>query len=704
MTPESILSICAAVFCLGLAVFVLRRDHRSLANRVFALGMLAFAAREVAVAFSSQALVDSEVLRYQKLRICAEAVVPGLWLLYSVVFARANYGEFLKKWRWTLLAAFTLPILLVAAGWETLLTAALLDETSRWVLKLGWSSYVFHLAYLLFSVLILVNLESTLRGSHGTSRWQLKFTLLGLGLLFAVEIYANSQFILFSSHDTALSSVRSAALLVTNVLILVSLVRSRLTPAGVYLSHSFIYGSLTVLIVGVYLLIVGGLAKAASILGGGRNLPLAAFIVLVSLVALAIVLFSGEAQQKFKQFVSRHLQRPKHDYRNVWSTFTQRTGSLVDIQPLCSAIASVVSETYGSPSVSIWLVSDTGDEVTLGGSTALTEERSKILLDMVSGGRPLIRLVKNDPSPIDIESLMLKEAPEKVSIEPTFLHEAGIRFCVPLIAGRELVGLMTLNERVTKEPFTVEDFELLKTFADQSAAALLNLSLSERLVTAKEMEAFQSVSTFFVHDLKNLASRLSLTLQNLPAHYDDPAFRKDLLRVISQSVENIDAMCSRLSPLSQVLELKPTQTDLNALVRSTVDNLSKSVKAGLTYELQSVPTMALDGEQIQKVLVNLILNANEANEDDGEIRVVTEDRNGWAVLSVADNGCGMSRDFMSRSLFKAFQTTKKKGLGIGLFHCKKIVEAHGGKIEVESEVGKGSTFRVALPNTVRNPR
>jgi signal transduction histidine kinase len=64
----------------------------------------------------------------------------------------------------------------------------------------------------------------------------------------------------------------------------------------------------------------------------------------------------------------------------------------------------------------------------------------------------------------------------------------------------------------------------------------------------------------------------------------------------------------------------------------------------------------------------------------------------------------MSPEFVSRSLFKAFKTTKKKGLGIGLFHCKKIVEAHGGKIEVESEEGKGSTFRVVLPNEVRDPR
>ena len=68
-----------------------------------------------------------------------------------------------------------------------------------------------------------------------------------------------------------------------------------------------------------------------------------------------------------------------------------------------------------------------------------------------------------------------------------------------------------------------------------------------------------------------------------------------------------------------------------------------------------------------------------------------------AVLSVTDNGCGISEEFISRSLFQPFQTTKSEGLGIGLFHSKKIIEAHRGKIEVVSEEGKGTTFRVIFP-------
>jgi signal transduction histidine kinase len=105
----------------------------------------------------------------------------------------------------------------------------------------------------------------------------------------------------------------------------------------------------------------------------------------------------------------------------------------------------------------------------------------------------------------------------------------------------------------------------------------------------------------------------------------------------------------------------------------------------------------MDPEQMQKVVLNLVLNANDALREGGHIRVATGQSDRWVYVSVTDDGCGMSRDFMARSLFKPFRTTKGEGLGIGLFHTKTIVEAHRGRIEVESEEGKGTTFRVLLP-------
>jgi signal transduction histidine kinase len=212
------------------------------------------------------------------------------------------------------------------------------------------------------------------------------------------------------------------------------------------------------------------------------------------------------------------------------------------------------------------------------------------------------------------------------------------------------------------------------------------------------MEAFQTVSAFMMHDLKNLASRLSLTVENFPAHFDNPEFRRDALNVISQSVSKINNMCGNLSVLSQKIELSRSEIDLNRLVASTLSGLNGYLKVSLIQNLHPLPKLSIDSGQVQKVLTNLILNASEAMANEGEIQVATEQRDGgWVVLMVQDNGSGMSKEFMERSLFHPFKTTKKQGMGIGLFQSKKIIEAHRGKIEVESKEGKGTTFRVYLP-------
>jgi len=332
----------------------------------------------------------------------------------------------------------------------------------------------------------------------------------------------------------------------------------------------------------------------------------------------------------------------------------------------------------------------------------------------------LIRAMVGQTTPVDLEG---REDDWATDLKRTYgsegTKESRIRYCVPLNAAGQLIGIMTLSEKVFYEPLSFEESELVKTIADQAAAGLLNLRLSERLRQTRELEAFQSMSAFFMHDLKNLASKLSLVTQNLPVYMDNPEFRADALRTISQSVAKINTMSSRLSLLSQKLELAFSPTDLNELVAAAVSDAKGYVQAPISLDPGAVPPLSIDREQIYKVLENLLMNANDALDmgtdlvdmgtdlfsDKGtdfksvplSISIATSCQDNWAEISVRDNGCGMSREFIEKSLFRPFQTTKKKGMGIGLYHCKTIVEAHGGRIEVESEEGRGTTLKVLLP-------
>jgi putative PEP-CTERM system histidine kinase len=231
------------------------------------------------------------------------------------------------------------------------------------------------------------------------------------------------------------------------------------------------------------------------------------------------------------------------------------------------------------------------------------------------------------------------------------------------------------------------------------SSGLLNVRLSQRLLQAREHEAFQTMATFFVHDLKNAASTLNLMLQNLPDHFDDPAFREDALRGVGKSVAHINHLISRLGQLRSELKIAPVEADLNEVVTEVLRTFAPEKDFQIEPRLDPLPRFALDREQFAKVITNLVLNAREASTGSGRLRLSTSRTGAWALLEATDNGSGIPPEFLARSLFRPFQTTKKNGLGIGMFQSKMIIEAHGGRITVESALGQGTTFRIFLPFT-----
>jgi putative PEP-CTERM system histidine kinase len=299
--------------------------------------------------------------------------------------------------------------------------------------------------------------------------------------------------------------------------------------------------------------------------------------------------------------------------------------------------------------------------------------------------------------PFDLERIKEPWGDKLRQICAPQFRAGGDRICIPLFGGDRWMGLAILADRVNGEAYTLEELDLLRCIGDQMTAGLLNLRLTNELVLAKQLEAFRTMSAFFVHDLKNAASTLNLTLQNLPLHFDDPAFRADALRSVGNTAKRIDELIGRLTVLRQQPSIKPVESDLNQLVTEVLEGLRGMPEVELTKELRPLPRILADREQIRNVVTNLLLNAQDALGDHGCIRVKTVHQDGRVVLSVADNGCGMSPEFLNESLFRPFQSTKKRGLGIGMFQSRMIVEAHRGSIQAESETGKGTTFRVSFP-------
>jgi putative PEP-CTERM system histidine kinase len=415
------------------------------------------------------------------------------------------------------------------------------------------------------------------------------------------------------------------------------------------------------------------------------------------MAGLVVLLLSDRARQRIHAFVVRHFRKAQHDSVRIWGLFSRRLASVTDQAGLCAASAKLISETFDVLSVTVWLLDDEKRRLIVGASTARQQGEGDGTNPADTASRAVTAALRVRSLPFDLEDENETWAEELRQLNATAFPNGGNRLCVPLRAGEECLGVLVLADRINGAIYTVEELELLKCIADQITSVLLNLRLAGDVAHAKELEAFRTMSAFFVHDLKNAAASLNLMLKNLPVHFDDPAFREDALRGIGNTAHRIDDMIARLSALRQRPDSIRVEADLNQLVSDALDRVNEMPNVEVTRELQPLPRILADREQIQNVVTNLVLNARDALGPEGRIQVRTEHRAGFVVLSVVDNGCGMSPAFLKESLFRPFQSTKKKGLGIGLFQSRAIVQAHGGGIHVQSEVGKGTTFLASFP-------
>ena len=703
MSNADMLAFASALFCGVLALMVAWNERRSLAHWAFVAGMVALAVEDVCFALTADAASPDEMVHWQNWRLVAMSFLPGIWLFFSLTYARGNYSEFLKRWHLILVAAFLLPIgLAILFGGDLIISVGQQTDTGHWMFGLGIPGTVLNLLFLVGSVLVLMNLERTYRAAVGTMLWRIKFMILGLGVIFAAQAYVSSQVLLFHAVNLSLEAVTATAMLLGGALILRSLFRTGHFNTDVYPSPSALQSSLTVLVAGAYLLIVGVFAKVVVFLGGDASFTLKAFVLLVILVLLAMVLLSDRVRLHTRRFLSRYFQRPLYDYRSVWRRFTEGTAPCVKQAELCQAAVKLVTDIFQVLSVTIWLVDDKRENFVFATSTFLSETKANDLKPQSMDAMEVMRALENHSDPMDIDASKESWTAVLRRCHPDEFRKGGNRVCVPMIGGGEVLGLIILGDRVGGVSFSWQDFDLLKCVADQVAASLLNAQLSQKLLQAKEMEAFQTMSAFFVHDLKNTTSTLNLMLKNLPVHFNDPEFRADALRGISKTVAHINHLIGRLSLLRHELQIKPVESDLNEVVVKALAGWEEAAGVSLVKNLPPLPKILLDPEQMLKVVTNLVLNARDAVSPAGEIRIETAQSNGWVILTVSDNGCGMAPEFLSRSLFRPFQTTKKNGLGIGLFQSKMIVEAHKGRVQVESQPGKGTTFRIILPLLKQN--
>jgi len=662
-----------------------------------------------------RALTENGVLFWTRLSLIGETLSAYNLLLFSILFGKGEFRRAIKKWMWIMPFVYIVPTILLV---QLLAGQAMVIEDPRFI-RLGTMTKYFHLSLLIIVITSLVNLENTFRSSAGLERRRLKYTLFGIGAILSFYVYILTHRLLYYVIDFTNVYLMSSVIIVSVTLILYSTAKSNVINGEIYVSRRVIYSSISLIAIGLYTITVALFAQIIRHFDISTIFRLDILVIFLAILFIVIIFYKESYRRKVKSILNRHFKKSKYVYRDEWMVFSTELSKKISVKDISESLLDNLAERLFVKKLSLWLFDENQVSFSLISSRDLylTNKETKF----------------NDKSidffgekPISMSDILQKNGSVREKEEIIeFLDETKAELLVPLTLASNLIGIISLGQLQTGESYDArEDYNLLKSVAAHAASAINNAKLFEENLKAKELETFNRLSSFIIHDLKNTTSMLSLVAQNAKKHRSDPEFQEDALTTIAEASAKMEKMITNLSTFNVTLDrrqgldrrrftepayagperqdgcgLQFEDIDINEVVGDAVDHLAIDGFTSVPIEknFEKVPLVSGDSEELYKVVHNLLLNAYEAIHGQGKIQVSTRVNDGQVIFNVSDTGPGILPDFIDNSLFKPFRTTKKKGFGIGLYQCKTIVEAHGGRIEVESEPGVGTTFSVYLP-------
>jgi len=687
----AILPLLGAALTTGLGLFTLTRNPRHLANIGFAAGMLSLAIFEVGSAMLLLSGGGGWAMAGMRTSLAGEALLPPAWVLFSIVFGRANSKEMLYRWALGLagIAAasiFFIFLVVVSPASIAIPVRGSLFEGGFQAFVVGDAGRYFHVYLLVGLVAGLMHLENTLRCSSGSERWRIKYVIFGVGAILGYFVYLSSEALLFGSLSYGAVPLTSSVIVISSAIMAVFIARHRLLHVDIFVSRHVIYNSLTVLVVGVYLIAISAVTYGIQYFKLPFDFFLATLFAFVSILGLVILLFAESLRRKAKLFINRNFYRHKYEFRDKWMETIEKISSKRSAGEITRTLKEMIRGTMGAEPVYLWLYDQASDSYVADG------QAPDEALARMPANHPFVGLLKGFAGPFTASDT-------GGGGDTAVFRESGAALCSPLMAAEEAVGFVLVGPDHTGEPYVEDDRKFLKALTTQAAVQIKNITLVGEIMQAREVEAFSKMSYFIMHDLKNLTNSLSLISQNAKFNMDNPEFQRDAIRTIDGTVDRMKRLIGRLSNVKKDVELRKEWTDLGAFMDGVLKKLAIPKDKSITVkaEFNDTRPVCIDREAIEMIILNLVVNAYEAIPKEGTISIATSSKDGFVSITVSDNGPGIPKDYMSGALFRPFKTTKKSGFGIGLFQCKAVAEAHGGGITVESAEGKGAAFILRLP-------
>jgi putative PEP-CTERM system histidine kinase len=632
---------------------------------------LAFALTQVNALFGIGAMAD--VLRI------------GAWYGFLLLLARSAVGDAaapgLRRQGWLVPVSAALVVVGLAAHLAVMLRLGTFGDPVRLALFDGIALNVFGL----------VLVEQLFRNAPDDARWNMKPICLGLAGAFTFDLYLFADALLFNRVDADAWSVRGLVHVLVIPFLLLSTTRNRDWTFHIALSRRVVFHSTALVASGVYLLFMAAAGYYVRYFGGNWGRALQVALVFASLLSLGAMAFSGSIRAKLRVIVSKHFFSYRYDYRDEWLRFTQALSARGGQRELGQDVIKGLADMLESPAGSLWLRDAAGRHF-------VQSARWNMPADAVAepGDSEFSRFLSETGWVVNLEEY--RSSPEryrKLRI-PHWLSEwPNAWLVIPLPAATELIGFVVLATARTRVDVNWEVNDLLKTAARQAATFLGQMQATEALLEARKFDAFNRMSAFVVHDLKNIVAQLSLMLKNAERHRDNPEFQKDMLMTVEHSVDRMKQLMMQLREGTTPVDA-PSGIDLAAVV-DRIQRTKANQQPGVELRLEAQVAAQGHEDRLERVIGHLVQNAIDATADDGRVWIRLAKQDGLAMVEVGDTGRGMTPEFVRDRLFKPFQTTKATGMGIGAYESFQYVQELGGRVQVDSTPDVGTQVRLLLP-------
>ena len=541
------------------------------------------------------------------------------------------------------------------------------------------------------AVMAMVLLEQLFRNVSDDARWNIKPLCLGLAGAFLFDLYLYSQAVLFNRVDSDAFSIRGAIHALVVPFLMLSTSRHSDWISKIQMSRKAAFHSATLMIAGLYLLFISGVGYYVRYFGGewGRALQLA--LVFLGLVVLMVLALSGAVRAKLRVFLGKHFFRYRYDYREEWLRFTQTLAGKNSPQEMGVQVVRGLADMLESPAGGLWLKNrgELGYRQTARWNIApcqVVEDEKSGLSNFLESSGWVVNLEEYRSFPRRYGQLVL----------PGWLQDIPQAWLiVPLTVADDMIGFVVLARARARMDVNWEVNDLLKTAGRQAASFLAQMQATEALLEVRKFDAFNRMSAFVVHDLKNVVTQLSLMMKNAKRLHNNPEFQQDMLMTVENSLDRMRQLMLQLREGAT-----PPGTAVGVDLEAIIHRIeSVAHERGRKLDLVVAEPVVTRGheERLERVIGHMVQNAFDATESTDRVWLKLDRVSGQALIEVGDTGLGMTPEFIRDRLFKPFQTTKKAGMGIGAYESFQYVQELGGKITVESSINQGTIVTMLLP-------